>query len=51
MPALNDPRVAALRLTGSFDSRNLASFYRILPQALPLRVDTRDSPAVIESVR
>lgn len=51
VPALNDPRVAALRLTGSFDSRNLASFYRILPQALPLRVDTRDSPAVIESVR
>lgn len=47
-PVLADARVGALRLTGSFDTRNLATFYRVLPQALPVRVDTRSDPARIE---
>lgn len=51
VPALPDPRVAALRLTGSFDSRNPAGFYRILPQALPVRVDTGAQPPIIDSAQ
>ena len=50
-PALSDPGVAALRLTGTFDSRNPAGFYRVLPQALPVRVDTRNDPPTLEPAR
>jgi transmembrane sensor len=39
---VNDPRVAALRLNGSFDLRQLHAFKRALPQALPVRLRQRD---------
>ncbi|WP_338878859.1 FecR domain-containing protein [Achromobacter veterisilvae] len=48
VPVLGDPRLASLRLTGSFDTRSLATFYRVLPQALPVRIDTRDGLPSIE---
>lgn len=48
VPVLADARLASLRLTGSFDTRSLATFYRVLPQALPVKVDTRVTPASIE---
>lgn len=38
---LNDSRVAALRLTGTFDPRRLENFRRVLPQVLPVRLQTR----------
>lgn len=38
---IRDPRVAALRLNGSFDLRQLNAFKRALPQALPVRLRSR----------
>lgn len=38
---IRDPRVAALRLNGSFDIRQLSAFKRALPQALPVRLRSR----------
>ncbi len=39
---IRDPRVAALRLNGSFDIRQLSAFKRALPQALPVRLRSRE---------
>jgi transmembrane sensor len=36
--SIRDPAVAALRLNGSFDLRQLQAFKRALPQALPVRL-------------
>lgn len=47
VPVLSDPRLASMRLTGSFDTRSLATFYRVLPQALPVRVDLSAHPPAI----
>lgn len=38
---IDDPRVAALRLNGSFDLRQLDAFQRALPRALPVRLRSR----------
>lgn len=35
---LRDPRAAGLRLTGTFDPFDAATFMRLLPQALPVRL-------------
>lgn len=35
---LKDPRVAALRLTGTFDPYRLENFRRVLPRVLPVRL-------------
>jgi transmembrane sensor len=39
---IRDPSVAALRLNGSFDLRQLNAFKRALPQALPVRLRSRE---------
>lgn len=36
---IRDPRVAALRVSGSFDLRRVDAFARALPQVLPVRLD------------
>lgn len=38
VPRITDPRVARLRVAGSFDLRQPAAFYRLLPQILPVRI-------------
>lgn len=38
VPRIADPRVARLRVAGSFDLRQPAAFYRLLPQILPVRI-------------
>lgn len=35
--ALQDPQLGALRLTGTFDTRDLGNFVRALPRVLPVR--------------
>ncbi|MBN3725513.1 iron dicitrate transport regulator FecR [Burkholderia sp. Ac-20379] len=47
--AIGDASVAALRLTGSFDVRHVASFVQALPRVLPVRIRTRGD--VTEIVR
>ncbi|MCU0942795.1 MAG: FecR domain-containing protein [Hydrogenophaga sp.] len=39
---INDPRAGKLRLNGSFDLRQFSAFKRALPQALPVRLRSRD---------
>ncbi|MCU0761623.1 MAG: FecR domain-containing protein [Hydrogenophaga sp.] len=39
---VNDPHAAELRLNGSFDLRQFSAFKRALPQALPVRLRSRD---------
>lgn len=39
--SIADPQVAALRLSGTFDPRDSATFRRVLPRALPVRLQTR----------
>jgi len=39
--SISDPAVAALRLNGSFELRQLQAFKRALPQALPVRLVAR----------
>lgn len=36
--AIDDPEVAALQLTGVFDPRDVATFQRVLPLSLPVRL-------------
>lgn len=38
---IHDPKVAALRLNGSFDLRQAQAFKRALPEVLPVRLQTR----------
>lgn len=40
--AVDDPRVAALRVTGSFEIAKLQDFALALPQVLPVRLQPRD---------
>lgn len=46
---LQDRRVAALRLTGTFDARHLENFRRVLPQVLPVRLQTRGDLTEIQA--
>ncbi len=39
---INDPTVAAMRINGSFDLRQLGAFTKALPQVLPVRLMMRD---------
>ena len=45
---VRDPAVAELRITGVFDPRDLATFRRVLPLSLPVRL--RDADGVTEVV-
>ena len=40
--AFDDPRVGALRLSGTFDPRDVVTLRRVLPAALPLRLVPRE---------
>lgn len=44
---VNDPQVAALRLTGTFDPRRLDNFTRVLPQVMPVSLRTSDGTTYI----
>jgi transmembrane sensor len=44
---IRDPAVAALRINGSFDLRQLGAFTRALPQVLPVRLIARDGATEI----
>jgi transmembrane sensor len=44
---VNDPAVAVLRLTGTFDPYRIENFARILPKVLPVRVQGRGGRAEI----
>lgn len=49
---VRDPRVAALEITGVFDPRDLATFRRILPLSLPVRLqDSGSGPIEIVMAR
>lgn len=48
---LHDPGVAALRISGSFDTRNVDSLRRVLPRALPVRLVSRGSKTEIIGTR
>ncbi|WP_162300504.1 FecR domain-containing protein [Corticimicrobacter populi] len=42
-PLLADPGIAALRITGTFDTQNMAGFYRLLPRILPVHVEGQNT--------
>ncbi|WP_218942648.1 FecR domain-containing protein [Rhodoferax sp. BLA1] len=48
---VRDPRVAALRISGSFDLRRLDAFERALPQVLPVRLHNADGVTEIVASR
>lgn len=47
---LKDSRVAALRLTGTFNPHQLENFRRVLPQVLPVRLQPRGDRIEIQAV-
>lgn len=49
--SITDPRVAALRLGGSFDLRRLDRFAAVLPQMLPVRLVHQNGQTEIVSAR
>jgi len=46
---LSDPALAALRLSGTFDPRDLATFRRILPRALPIRLQEHEGALEVQA--
>lgn len=48
---VSDPAVAQLRLSGSFDPRDVQTLRRILPVALPVRLQARDGQTDIVPAR
>jgi transmembrane sensor len=49
--AITDPEVARLRLSGTFDPRDGDTFRRILPRALPIRLEDRNGLTEILAAR
>lgn len=49
--AVRDPSVAALRVTGVFDPRDMATFARVLPLSLPVRLREVDGTTEIVAAR
>lgn len=48
---LRDPAVAALRLSGTFDPRDARTLRRVLPSALPVRLQQQDGATEIVAAR
>lgn len=46
-PILSSPALSALRITGTFSSRQPDTFYRLLPQILPVRIENQAGTYVI----
>jgi len=44
---IRDPAVAALKVNGSFDLRQIGAFARALPRVLPVQLSTRDGQTEI----